>query len=187
MRGHVVTKNGPVKFPFLWECKDGSLVITMGFGLANEAANIALVKWIEEDGIDPGILKRINWKAGSWAPYTSDEVNEVIEIVGAFFKKHTKMELMKGALEKRIQLAPLLTPRDQVEFPQFKARNYWKELDHPELDAKITYPGGFVKFSEAECGIRFRAPLIGEHNNEIYKELGFSTEDLIHLKQRGTI
>jgi crotonobetainyl-CoA:carnitine CoA-transferase CaiB-like acyl-CoA transferase len=38
------------------------------------------------------------------------------------------------------------------------------------------------------CGIRRRAPLIGEHNEEIYKkELGLSAEELMVLKQSGII
>jgi crotonobetainyl-CoA:carnitine CoA-transferase CaiB-like acyl-CoA transferase len=187
-RERVIAKDGEVKFPFLWECKDGSVVITMGFDLANEAANVSLTRWIESDGNDPGILKRINWKAGSWAPYTVSEVNEVVDIVSRFFKKHTKQELMQGALEWRIQLTPLLTPKDQLEFSQFKERNFWRKVDHPELNTSITYPGGFVKLSAENCGIRFRAPLIGEHNDAIYRqEMGMSTADMINLKQRRVI
>jgi crotonobetainyl-CoA:carnitine CoA-transferase CaiB-like acyl-CoA transferase len=52
----------------------------------------------------------------------------------------------------------------------------------------MTYPGGFIKSTEMTCGIRRRAPLIGEHNEEIYKkELGLSAEELMVLKQSGII
>ena len=98
------------------------------------------------------------------------------------------MELYNGALERRLQLTPLLTPKDQLEFPQFLARDFWRQVSHPELDTTITYPGGFVKISDAECGIRVRAPLIGEHNDEVYKkEMGMSAEDMVIMKQRGII
>ena len=188
IRDRVITKDGEVKFPFLWDCKDGSVVITMWFGAGFEKANRALVEWIESDGIDPGVLGRIDWKAASWSSYTAAEAREAFDIIGKFFKAHTKMELYNGALERRIQLTPLLTPKDQHDFPQFAARDFWREVDHPELGTKITYPGGFVKLSDAECGIRFRAPLIGEHNEEIYmKEMGMSTGELVILKQRGII
>ncbi len=187
-RDRIAAKDGEVKFPFLWECKDGSVVITMGFGLGSEKANVALTQWIEADGNDPGILRKIDWKANSWIGYSVAEVSEVIDVVSRFFKKHTKKELMQGALDWRIQLTPLLTPADQLEFPQFKERGFWRQVDHPELDTRITYPGGFVKLSGAECGIRFRAPLIGEHNEEIYgKELGMSAGDMVDLKQRRVI
>jgi crotonobetainyl-CoA:carnitine CoA-transferase CaiB-like acyl-CoA transferase len=42
--------------------------------------------------------------------------------------------------------------------------------------------------SGADCGIKFRAPLIGEHNAEIYgTELGISRQEFIALKQGNVI
>jgi len=62
------------------------------------------------------------------------------------------------------------------------------EVEHPELGTTITYPGAFGIFSEMSPRISRRAPLIGEHNEEIYeKELGISREKLITLKQAGVI
>jgi len=78
----------------------------------------------------------------------------------------------------------LLKPKDQLKFPQFVERKFFIEVEHPDLNRKIIYPGGFAKFSEMPCGIRFCAPLIGEHNDEVYrKELGLSPEELVALKQ----
>jgi crotonobetainyl-CoA:carnitine CoA-transferase CaiB-like acyl-CoA transferase len=146
------------------------------------------VAWIKESGVDPGILGRFDWEKDGFQNYTLDEVKDVRRVLEQFFMKHTKMELHDGALERRIQLTPVLTPKDLLEFPQLVARNFWREVEHPELGTKITYPGGFVKTGIGDCGVRFRAPLIGEHNNDIYKsELGMSTEDIINLKQRRII
>ena len=60
-------------------------------------------------------------------------------------------------------------------------------MEHPELGGSFSYPGSFVTASETPIGIRRRAPLIGEHNHDIYGELGFSTKDLIGLKECGVI
>ena len=56
-----------------------------------------------------------------------------------------------------------------------------------ELNTKIIYPREFVKSSEKVCTTRFRAPLIGEHNEEIYSEIGLSQRDLVTLKQARII
>ncbi len=189
-RALVIAKDGELRFPFLWECKDGSVVITLWFGSGPgfDKANKALVEWIRSDGIDPGVLGRIDWRTESWSDYTTADVKEIIETLSAFFKRHTKMELHDGALERRIQLTPLLTPKDQLESPQLVARNFWRAIIHPELETTITYPGGFVKLSGADCGIRRRAPLIGEHNNQIYKDqLGLSAGDMLTLMQARVI
>jgi crotonobetainyl-CoA:carnitine CoA-transferase CaiB-like acyl-CoA transferase len=75
-----------------------------------------------------------------------------------------------------------------AEYEQLRFREYWEEVEHPELETSVKYPGAFAKISEAPCAIKRRAPLIGEHNEEIYiKELGFSTEELIVLKQAKVI
>ena len=62
------------------------------------------------------------------------------------------------------------------------------ELEHPELGTTITYPGAFTKASEAPPKLSRRAPLIGEHNREIYeKELGLSKEEIVILKEARVI
>jgi benzylsuccinate CoA-transferase BbsE subunit len=186
----VVAKDGEIWFPFLWECKDGSIVITLWFGSGPgfDKANRAFVEWIKSDGIDPGVLGRVNWSTESWSDYTVADVKEIVATMSAFFKRHTRMELHDGALERRIQLTPLLTAKDQLEFPQLAARNFWREIVHPELETTITYPGGFVKLSSADCGIRRRAPLIGEHNDQVYKDqLGLSASDMLTLMRARII
>jgi crotonobetainyl-CoA:carnitine CoA-transferase CaiB-like acyl-CoA transferase len=110
------------------------------------------------------------------------------EILRRFFSRHTKAELYKRAMAERMMITPLLTPREQLELPQLVERNFWTEVEHPELGEKITYPGAYIKPGRGTCGVRFRAPLIGEHNDEIYRqELGLSTAELIALKERRVI
>ena len=182
------TRDGMVKLPLLWECKDGSVAYNFWLGPDFAVPNRALVAWIKEAGIDPGILGHFNWEKDGFHLYTSDEVSNVRRVLEQFFMKYTKMELHDGALERRIQLTPVLTPKDLLTFPQLVERGFWREIEHPELGTNITYPGGFVKAGIGDCGIRTRAPLIGEYNDEIYKDdMAMSAEDLVNLKQRRVI
>ena len=184
----VAAKDGEIKIPLIWECKDGDVAFNFWLGPGFARGNMALVEWIRATGIDPGILGRWNWEKDSWADYTVLEVQEVCQVLSEFFRHYTKMELSDGALERRIQLTPVLVPKDQLKFPQLVERNFWRKVEHPELNDKITYPGGFVKPGIGDCGIRFRAPLIGEHNTEIFqKELGMTNDDMLALRQRRII
>ncbi|MEJ2110269.1 MAG: CoA transferase, partial [Acidobacteriota bacterium] len=80
------------------------------------------------------------------------------------------------------------TARDICENTQLHARNFWVEVDHPEIPDRITYPGPFARLSETPLAAVRRAPLPGEHNREIYeKELSFSEKDLGLLHQSGII
>ena len=85
-------------------------------------------------------------------------------------------------------LLPVYTPSELLGYNQLQARDFWMEVEHPELGRTITYPGAFIKSSEASCTIRRRAPLIGEHNEEIYTgELGLSKQELVLMKEAGIL
>ena len=177
-----------VRTPILWRCKDGDVGFFMLLGVNFIKANTALVEWIESDGMDSGIMGQIDWKKMGWDEITEDVACQINAILTKFFSRHTKQELYEGAIKRGIQIVPALTAKETREFPQLAARGYWVEIEHPELETTITYPGGFIKSTEMTCGIRRRAPLIGEHNEEIYmKELGLSAEELTVLKQSGII
>ena len=119
---------------------------------------------------------------------SQDVVDEIAEDFSRFFMTRTKAELFEEAGRRGIMLYPVLTPKDMLEFGQLAAREYWVEVDHPELGTTITYPGSFLKTAEPPYRIYRRAPLIGEHNEEIYiKELGLSKQELLTLKQMRVI
>jgi crotonobetainyl-CoA:carnitine CoA-transferase CaiB-like acyl-CoA transferase len=101
---------------------------------------------------------------------------------------HTKAELFAEAQKRGVQLYPVFTAEDMLNFPQLSIRKYWEKLAHPELGTEITYPGAFTQLGEGSCRIRRKAPRIGEHNEEVYiKEMGMSKKDLSLLKQAGDI
>lgn len=177
-----------VRTPIMWQCKDGDVGFFMLLGLNFVKANNALVEWIESSGIDSGVMKGINWEKFGWDEITEDIAREINNTIAKFFLKHTKMELFEGAVKRGIQIVPACTAKETMEFPQLTARDYWVEIDHPELGTTITYPNGFIRATETTCKIRRRAPLIGEHNEEIYKkELGYSAKELVTLKQSKII
>jgi crotonobetainyl-CoA:carnitine CoA-transferase CaiB-like acyl-CoA transferase len=100
----------------------------------------------------------------------------------------TKAELFDAAITRGVLLCPVNTIEDVVESPQLESREFWQQVEHPELCDTITYPGSPIKLSEDACPPLRRAPLIGEHNQEVYeKELGFSKEQLVTLKTSGVI
>jgi len=115
-------------------------------------------------------------------------MDKIEEPTSRFFTTKTKAELLEGAINKGVMLYPVATTADMMEDPQLAARKFWVDVEHPELDTAITYPGAFGHCSETPPRISRRAPLIGEHNLEIYQdELGISREKLTILKEAGVI
>lgn len=170
-----------------WACKDGYVSMLL-FGGFRAWSNRALLKWMDEEGMANKFLLEFDWEGWDIETTTQDIVDQIEEPIANFFMTHTKAELYKGAIEKRILLFPVNDAKDILEDEELAAREFWQEVYHPELDAKLKYPGFFIKSSEVSTNIRFRAPLIGEHNVEVYHEkLGIPMDELQSLAQNGVI
>ena len=143
---------------------------------------------MEEEGAADEFLRGIDWDHLDLAAAGQGAVDRMSDQTAKFFMSKTKKELFEGAVKRRILLYPVSTSEDIVNSPQLAARGFWKQVEHPELGTSITYPGPFANVIGQPLKIAHRAPLIGEHNKEIYeKELGFTPEQLAELKQAGII
>ena len=171
----------------IWECKDGYVNMPVYGGEVGIKTNRALAKWMDEEGMADDFLRGIDWSHFDMAKVGQETWDNMERLMERFFLNHTKEELYNKGLSLGAMIYPVSTPHDIAESPQLEARKYWEQVEHPELGEIITYPGVAVKASLTPMGTRRRAPLIGEHNQEVYKGLGFSEEELITLKQGGII
>jgi crotonobetainyl-CoA:carnitine CoA-transferase CaiB-like acyl-CoA transferase len=180
---------GPgIRVKRMWPCKDGYVSAFFWSGPDAKRWNSPLIGWMKEEGMADEFLTDLDWDTFNLQKLDQATYDRLATPVGRFFMAHTKAELLAGAARHNAQLYPVSTTADIVQNPQLAARGYWTEVDHPELGIKITYPGSFARTSEAPPGIRRRAPLIGEHNSEIYEtELGISHQKLSQLSQAGII
>jgi crotonobetainyl-CoA:carnitine CoA-transferase CaiB-like acyl-CoA transferase len=183
-----VRPDNGVRHRFIWPCKDGHLVFVMIGGNWGAKSLGALSRWMDEEHMANDLIRNMDWGQFDWGKLLQDEVDAVMEPIGKFFLSHTRSELFEEAVKRRVTLYPVSDAGDTLNSVQLKERGYWAELEHPELDDTIVYPGAFVKASPAPLTLRYRAPLIGEHNIDIYgKELGLSGEELRIYKENGTI
>lgn len=171
-----------------WPCRDGFITFVVMAGVTGAKTNQALVRWMEEEDMADDYLRSIDWDSFDMATASQGFHDQVEARLGRFFLKHTRNELTDGALKRRIMLYPVATVGDLLINPQLVVRNYWTPVAHPELGTTITYPGPFIKSSPTPCVAGQRAPLVGEHNEEIYnKELGLSQQEMVELRRRGVI
>ncbi|MBN1615355.1 MAG: CoA transferase [Deltaproteobacteria bacterium] len=120
--------------------------------------------------------------------FLNEEFPPVEAGLKAFLMTKTKLELYEGAQTKRLQISMVSTVEDLLASPQLNALGYFVDVKHPELGETLKYPGAPYHLSDTPWRIEKRAPQIGEHNLDIYeKELGFSREKTIRLKQGGII
>ncbi|MDP6347831.1 MAG: CoA transferase, partial [Dehalococcoidia bacterium] len=71
---------------------------------------------------------------------------------------------------------------------QPRARGFWHKVEHPHLNATLEYPGHLFLSNTARAEVRGPAPLIGEHNNEVYGSwLGLSRQQIDDLRAQGAV
>ncbi|MDD4859369.1 MAG: CoA transferase [Dehalococcoidales bacterium] len=129
--------------------------------------------WAEID-----LFQKSTGRAEHW-----DSLKPLIE---EWAMQHTKMEIFEMAKGK-IPLAPSNTIDEVMNSRQLKERKFFVEIDHP-VAGKYTYPGAPHKFAKSEWSIRSPAPLLGQHNEEVYcRRLGYTREELVKLAEVGII
>jgi CoA:oxalate CoA-transferase len=112
--------------------------------------------------------------------------DEFDDLVSPWFLKRSKKEVVGLCQEWRVPAAPVNDVSDLLMDEQFMSRGFWVELDHP-LAGRLPYAGAPFKMSETPAEYQ-RAPLLGEHNEEIYLgRLGLSRTELTEMQQEGVI
>lgn len=71
--------------------------------------------------------------------------------------------------------------------PQVQARGLFKFVDYPGGAKSIPVPNTPVQLSETPGSVRHRAPMLGEHTDQVLTELGFSKDELAGFRQAGVI
>lgn len=171
-----------------WPCKDGAINFVLYGGTAGSSINTNLVKWMTEENMVNDYLMKIDFPNWDVFKITQEEMDKVEEPIYKFFMNHTKDELQREGAKKKVPIVPVSSVSEVVNSEQLKAREFWIGVEHPELGETIRYPGFAMKLSQAPCQVRYRAPLIGEHNLEIYQnELGLSKKQLLYLVQSKVI
>lgn len=156
-----------------YPCKDGYVNLTPGIGGTKAIAD--LIEKPEEKE-NPLLVK-----AGARVK----EPEKFEALILPWLKEHKKWEITEKAQKLRLAFAPILSPGELLDDPQIKAREFFVKTDHPEMGA-VTYPGAPAKLSETPWK-EGSAPLLGEHNKEIFGSIGYSEEDLKGFQEKGII
>lgn len=100
--------------------------------------------------------------------------------------QRTKIEVWKAAQSGRVFSGPLNAVSDVLNDDHFNGRDYFEDVEHPVVGT-LRHVGAPFRMAESPWSIRLPAPTLGQHNNEILSEIGYSTDDIERFKQRGVI
>lgn len=99
----------------------------------------------------------------------------------------TVKEVVDTLLAAKLPAAPVLTV-DQVVSDEHIAgvREMFPEVEHP-VAGRVRITNQPIKMSRTNPRVRGSSPQLGEHNREIYGELGFSPEEIDAMMKQGVI
>jgi benzylsuccinate CoA-transferase BbsF subunit len=111
---------------------------------------------------------------------------ELDAIVAAWTSRRDRDRVAKELTDAGVAAAPSRDARDIYADRHLHERGAFVTVNHPELgDLELIGPPWKMNGLETEA---VRAPFLGEHNNEVFKEVvGLTDDDLSALRERGTI
>lgn len=110
------------------------------------------------------------------------------EIILDATKDRTMDEMFRTASEQhRMLLGIVQSPADLANCPQLAARHFYEDVDHPVI-GRIKVPFRLFNMSQSGATVRRPAPLLGQHNAEIYGNvLGYPAEEIARLRRQGVV
>jgi len=185
----------------LYECADGYVYNMIG-AVGAGAPVSEFIRWMDEEGkagdlVTSGVLADMEEAARlpRGAPGAMERLAGLREKMGKvqavateFIKGQTMQVLYEEGQAHGFLLGPANTPRDLVESRQLNARAWFVDLPHPELGTTLRMPGLPYRISDCPARLRRPAPLLGEHNAEVYGgELGLTAAELTALRSAGVV
>ena len=150
---------------------------------------------------NPGIGARDNWQATVEfleVPELDDErfsspsarlanAEELGRILDETFQTKNKSNMFFAAHDKRFIYGIVQSPEEVLADPQFAARGYFVDIEHPATGT-VKYPGPPFLMSGTPWGPAKPAPLLGQDNQEVFGErLGYTNDEMSRLRSIGVI
>ncbi len=113
-------------------------------------------------------------------------INERLELTQEVLRTRTTADWLERLEREGVPCAPALTRNDVLDHPQVAASGILVEIEHPTA-GRIRQARPAARFAGTPAGLRRGAPELGEHNDEILRELGRSDAEIEELRAAGVI
>ena len=161
--------------------KDGKYVTALVSGRLNPRYIKDLADLLDSYGM-AGDLKDPKYQDPKVIEAHRDHIIE--ELVANFIANLPAEEVYHAAQTRGFTWGAVRAPEALVDDAHLHDRDFWKQVEHPELGRSFVYPGEAALYNGSPWRISRRAPLIGEHNTDIFcGELGLSPQELSMLAE----
>ena len=164
-------------------CKDGKYVNAAASRLTAREFK-ALVEWMDS----LGVAEDLTDERYSNPDVLREERSHINDVATRFIANLTRDEAANGGQERGFNWGAIRTPDELVDDGHLNDRGFWSEVEHPELGRSFKYPGPAGIYNGSPWRISRRAPLVGEHNQEVFcRELGLQLAELAYLTEAGVL
>jgi crotonobetainyl-CoA:carnitine CoA-transferase CaiB-like acyl-CoA transferase len=99
----------------------------------------------------------------------------------------TRAELMASAEAAKLPAAPLASPGEVLDDPHVEAMGYLQRVPFPGTTRPVPIIETPFRLSKTPGAITVRAPLLGEHTDEILAEIGYAPAEIAELRGREIV
>jgi crotonobetainyl-CoA:carnitine CoA-transferase CaiB-like acyl-CoA transferase len=99
----------------------------------------------------------------------------------------TKAEALELLEAAKLPAAPLNSPQEVLDDPHVQAMGYLKRVPFPGASRPVPLIETPFRLSATPGSIRRRAPLLGEHTDDVLAEIGYDTSEIAELHRDGIV
>jgi len=101
--------------------------------------------------------------------------------------ERTREEAIAILAETRIPCGHIYKPADTLTDPQVQGSGYLQEVEYPGTPGPAPLSKLHIRMSKTPPAIRFRAPTLSEHTDDIMRDLGYDDTTIADLHEKRVI
>jgi len=142
-----------------------------------------LAEWMDHHGLAGDLLDEKYRDPG----VISENQSHIRELFVSFLATITRDEAYHGLQKRGSNTGAIRSPDEVMQDPHLEDRAFWTDVEYPEIGKTFRHTGSAAIFNGSPWRISRRAPLIGEHNEDILcGELGLSKAELAALIEEAS-